>query len=291
MQFLRRNFPYLAILALTLVSIGIWAEVFASTPPGKLTFAVLNIGQGDSLFIESPTGVQILIDGGPGTSALLRELPKVMSLGDREIDAVIETHPDADHMGGFVDLLKRYKVDNFISPGIEKHNATTDALMREVAEQNVPNYVARRGMWLDLGGGARLTILFPDTDVSHMNPDKDNDGGVVSHLVFGSTTVLLTADVTKAVEEHLIQISSSTDLESTILKVGHHGSRFSTGADFVKIVHPMLAVISVGAKNPYGHPTQEALNVLGNQKIPILRTDRDGTLIFKSNGVSFERVK
>ena len=296
MLFLRRYFPYITLAGLALISIGIWSAVFAATPSGVLTFAVLNIGQGDGLYIESPTGVRMLVDGGPGTGALLSELPKVMPFADRELDAIIETHPDSDHMGGFVDLLKRYKVDNFIEPGIIKHNITTDTLEAEVASEKIPKYIARRGMWLDLGGGARLDILFPDTDVTHMDPAQDNNGCIVAHLVYGKTSVLLTCDATKIVEDYLLAIASlptgqagSSELASDILKVGHHGSKYSTGDAFVAAVHPSVALISVGAHNPYGHPTQQVLDILAAHNIPVLRTDQDGTLIFKSNGEKFVR--
>ncbi|MDO8548303.1 MAG: MBL fold metallo-hydrolase [bacterium] len=286
MKFLKENFGVALLGALVIFCVTVWSAVYAQTPRGVLTFAVLNVGQGDSLYIEGPTGIEVVVDGGPDNS-LLRELPKIMPLFDRSLDAVIETHPDADHIAGFIDLLKRYQVDNFIEPGIEKDTITAKNLEQEITEQKVPRVIARRGMWLNLGGGARLEILFPDFDVSHIDQKKDNDGGIVAHLVYGKTSVLLMADTSNIVEEHLMQISTSSDLKSTILKVGHHGSRFSSEDSFVSEVAPQIAVISVGAKNSYGHPTKQVLNTLASHNIETLRTDQKGTVVCTSNAIQF----
>ncbi len=288
MVLLRRYFSYLILLVLIFISLGIWGAVFASTPSGVLTVAVMDVGQGDSIFIESPTGVQIIIDGGPDNS-LLHELPKLMSLSDRALDAVIATHPDADHTSGFVDLLKRYSVGVFISPGIPKPTVTARTLEKEIDTEKIPRYIARRGDWLELGGGARLQILFPDFDVSHLSSDKTNEGCIVSHLVYGNTSMIFMCDAPMSVENHLMQIGSSTELTSNILKVGHHGSRYSTGNTFLDTVHPPVAVISVGARNTYGHPTSETLRKLEAHNIKTLRTDEEGTVVFVSDGKTFVR--
>lgn len=255
-----------------------------------LTFAVLNIGQGDSLYIEGPTGIQVLIDGGPDSS-VLTQLPGVMPLLDRSLDAVVATHPDSDHIGGLVDVLARYSVGAFFEPGITKESATNNKLEAEVSSMQIAHYKAERGMWLELGGGARLNILFPDYDVSNMPDNKDNDGGIVARLAYGETSVLLTADTGFSVEDHLMQIGGEGELGSTILKVGHHGSRFSSSPAFVSEVRPQVAVVSVGARNTYGHPTPQVLSTLESLGVPLLRTDIDGTLIFKSNGKEFIRVQ
>ncbi len=273
--------------ALALVCAGVWGVVYAETPSasGVLTFAVLDVGQGDALYIESPTGVQLLIDGGPG-DALLQALPAVMPALDRTIDAVIATHPDADHIGGFAELLERYEVGAFIEPGIPKETATAKKLQAAVDEKKIPRIIARRGMSLDLGGGARLDVLYPDRDVSFLPADKVNEGGIVARLVYGESEVLLMADVGAGVEARLVQLDGE-NLDSDMLKVGHHGSRFSTSKAFVAAVSPEVALISVGAKNTYGHPTPQALGVLQNAGAEILRTDEKGTIRCVSSGAEF----
>jgi len=206
---------------------------------------------------------------------------------DRTLDAIIETHPDADHIGGFSELLNRYEVGVFISPGIPKDTATAKKLEQQVDEKNIPRIVARRGLSLDLGEGAVLYVLYPDRDVSGLPNNKVNEGGIVARLVYGESEVLLMADVGKVVETRLVQLDGA-GLESDLLKVSHHGSRFSTGEPFVSIVSPEVAVISVG-KNSYGHPTPEALFVLKKAGAEILRTDQEGTVVFTSDGKHFTR--
>lgn len=274
------------VLGLAVFCAGVWSVVYAETPhsSGRLVFAALNVGQGDALYIESPTGVQVLVDGGPD-DALLRELPGVMPALDRSVDAIIATHPDADHIGGLTAMLERYEVGVFISPGIYKGTATAKTLETKIDEKQIPRVVARRGQVLDLGGGARLDILYPDHDVSNLPDDKANEGGVVVRLVYGSSEALLMADVGAGVEARLVQLDGAV-LDSDLLKVGHHGSRFSTGAAFVKAVSPGTAVISVG-KNSYGHPTPQALGVLQKVGAKILRTDESGTIRCVSDGAAF----
>ena len=268
---------------------AVWSVVYADSSQqgtGHLTFAMLDIGQGDGLFIEGPTGVQVMVDSGPGDGSALQQLPKVMPVGDRSLDAIIETHPDADHMGEFSDIIKHYDVGLFISPDIVKHDATTDALDAAVAQAHIPRLVARRGMTLDLGGGAHLDILYPDLDVTNFG-NKTNEGSIVAHLVYGSTSVMLTADAPFSTEEHLLAIASTTELQSDLLKVGHHGSKYSTSAAFVAGVHPQLALISVGAHNKYGHPAPRVLDTLTQAGVPILRTDQKGTITCISDGAKF----
>lgn len=277
-----RTYVFVGFLAL--VTAAIWVAVSAATPSGVLTVAILDVGQGDSIFIESPTGQQLVIDGGPG-SALLQALPAVMPLSDRSLDAIVETHPDADHIGGFVDLLARYTVDIFIKPGIAKDTATARALEQEVADKKIPTYLARRGMWLELGGGAELHILSPDRDVSRIT--KTNDGGVVARLIYGKTTLLFMADVSSAVESRLV-VQEGAGLKSDILKVAHHGSKYSSDNTFLSAVSPAAAVISVG-KNSYGHPTGQALSRIAEHSGEILRTDQVGTIVFVSDGEKFIR--
>lgn len=289
MHVYRHTLPHALALFLVLVCAGIWSAVYAETPhsSGLLTVAVLDVGQGDSIYIESPTGVQVLIDGGPG-SAVLRALPEVLPMGDRSLDAIIATHPDADHISGFIDVVERYEVSAYVYPGIGKDTVTAKTLERKIDEKNITRVLARRGMMLDLGGGAVLRILYPEKDVSYIPSDKANEGGIVAELVYGESEMLFMADVGSGVEARLVQIGK--ELQSDILKVGHHGSRFSSSAVFVEAVSPEVAVVSVG-KNSYGHPTAQTLATLESVGAEIFRTDEEGTIIFRSDGTIFSRVR
>lgn len=286
MQKLRAYGAYICLAILAVISLSIWLRIISAPRAGELTVAVLNIGQGDSIYIKSPTGTEVLIDAGPDSS-VLRELAEVMAYGDRTIDAVIATHQDADHIGGFVDLIPRYTIKNFIEPGIPKSTATAQRMEEEVDGAHIPREKAFRGMWLDLGGGARLDILFPDFDVKTLDDNSGNEGCVVAHLVYKNTSALFTCDAPQDVEDHLVAISTSTDLKSDLLKVGHHGSKYSSSNEWLDAVAPTFAAISVGAHNKYGHPTQEALSRLTSHQIKTYRTDQLGTVMFVSDGNSF----
>jgi len=242
----------------------------------RLTFAVLNIGQGDALFIESPDGTQMLIDGGPPKN-ILKELPKVMPFWDRKIDAIMITNPDADHIGGFLDVLDLYQVGAVFEPGTFNSSTTYKNLETIFKNKNIPDILVKKDMKLDIGGGAYIEILFPDRDVSTM---EINDGSVVARLVYGDTSIMLTGDATMKTEQIVLNENEPSVLESDILKVGHHGSHTSTSKEFVQIVHPTYAVISDGVHNKYGHPHKETLQTLNDLGVDILRTDLLGAIIF-----------
>jgi len=246
----------------------------------KLTFAALDIGQGDALFIESPSGTQILFDGGPPRK-ILSELRRVMPPFDRSIDAIVITNPDQDHIGGFLDVLKVYKVGQVFEPGTFNDSKTYQNLKNEIKNKKIPETLARRGMRLDLGEGAVIDILFPDRDVSMWTT---NDGSIVAKLSYGETSIMLMGDSTSETEKIVLTENSKVKLKSTILKVGHHGSKTSTSSQFVQIVAPEYALISDGKENKYGHPHQETLSTLNKWGVEVLRTDLLGRIIMKSDG-------
>lgn len=271
------------VVFLLLVTALVWYLVLR-VERGVLTVAFLDIGQGDSIYIEGPNGNQILIDGGPN-AAVLRQLPKVMPLFDRSIDVVVATHPDADHIGGLVDVFERYKVSYFIEPGIPNDTAPYFALQEKIEiEKDLVEVVARRGMVVDLGRGVALRILFPDRDVSGI---ETNTGSIVARLEYGQTSVLLTGDSPISIESYLVSLGAE-DLHSTILKLGHHGSRTSTSEAYVEAVSPDVAIISAGKDNRYGHPHKEVIGILSELMVPYRNTSEEGTIVFTSNGTSFK---
>jgi competence protein ComEC len=276
-----RNISILWVFAtfLFVVVIFLFYQDFKSLKT-NLTFAMLDVGQGDGLFIESPTGTQIMFDGGPAHS-VLGPLSRVMSPFDKTIDAMVITNPDADHIGGFLDILKNYKVGVVFKSGTFNDSKTYQNLEMEIKGQHIPEVILRRGMKLNLGGGAIINILFPDRDVSTWS---SNDGSVVARLVYGKTSVMLTGDATNTTEKIILAENSKAQLSSTVLKVGHHGSRTSTSSDFVKALAPTYALISDGKDNKYGHPHKDTLDTLNKFGVKIFRTDLLGTIIMNSDG-------
>lgn len=275
---------WLLVLFLVVVNGVIWYAGFrlANHP---LVVAFLDVGQGDAIYIEAPNGNQLLIDGGPN-GAVLRELGRVMPFFDRSIDVVIETHPDADHIGGLSDVFSRFDISYFLEPGIQNDTIQTKELLSKVKEERgVTSVYARRGMLVDLGGGATLSILFPDRDVTTI---ETNTGSVVARLDYGDISVLLTGDSPTSIETYLVSLDARS-LDSDLLKLGHHGSRTSSSKSFIEAVSPQIAIISAGKDNRYGHPHREVLDTLNELHISYLSTAEMGTIRFESNGVAFTK--
>lgn len=248
----------------------------------ELTFAMLNVGQGDGLFIESPTGTQVMFDAGPPRK-ILGPLARVISPFDDSIDAVVITNPDADHIGGLIDVLKTYKVGKIFESGTLTDSKTYQNLREEMRRQNIPDILVKRGTRLDLGGGVMIDILFPDRDVASW---ATNEGSVVARLSYGAQSIMLMGDATAKTEKIILSENTGTQLKSTILKVGHHGSRTSTSTSFAKAVSPTYALISDAKDNNFGHPHKETLDTLARVGAKILRTDLLGTIIIKCDKIN-----
>lgn len=284
MQRLRALAALLAIAALAGSAVVVWREVLARDRGGLLTVAFLDVGQGDAIYIESPSGTQVVVDGGPDAS-VVSQLSSVMDPLDRTLDAIIVTNPDQDHFAGFIPLTLRYEVAYEFEPGTKKNTVTYRALESALADSEVKRLLAKRGMVLDLGGGAALSILYPDRDVSNTKP---NDGSIVMRLTYASTSVMLMGDATALVEERVMSLGTTT-LRSDILKLGHHGSKTSSSAAWLLAVAPKEAVVSAGCNNSYGHPSKEIVDRLASRAIPLLSTCKEGNIEFVSDGVGWVR--
>lgn len=260
----------------------IWSTVFGSVQSSTLTVAFLDVGQGDSIFIEAPNGNQVLIDGG-ASAAVLRELSRVMPFNDRSIDIVIATHPDKDHIGGLSDVLERFDVEYILESGVIGESNTFNSfvsLAEQEKKEGANRLLARRGQVIVLDQGIELRILFPDRDVSEI---ESNAGSVIAQLVYGETEFMFTGDSPQAIEKYLVSIDGA-NLRSDVLKVGHHGSRTSSSEIFLAAVLPSYAVISAGADNRYGHPHAEVLESFNVIESELISTYESGVIIFESNG-------
>lgn len=244
----------------------------------SLQVTFFDVGQGDSIFIETPGGRQILIDGGPDTTVLTR-LGEAMPFYDNRIDIVVLTHPDADHITGLVDVLSRYNIELVLDAGVPKTSGTYDAYTRVIIERGIPYYPVLKGDRIDMGEGLSLDVLHP---VTRGAVSKINNSGLVLRLMYGERIFLFTADVEKEVERTLLQDPGS--LNSDVLKVAHHGSKTSTLPGFVDAVMPRFAVISSGKNNQYGHPASSVLETLKTRDIIPIRTDEVGSITIQTDG-------
>ncbi len=233
----------------------------------KMIVAFLDVGQGDAIFIKAPGGVQMLVDGGANNS-VLRELGKVMPFYDRSIDVVLATHPDQDHIGGLVEVLKRFKVDLFIRTNTISNSAVFMELEALIKEKNIPEEIIISPEVLTLGRGAEFDILFPTTDTAGW---ETNESSIVGKLIYGDNSFLLTGDSPQIIEKYLVG-KYGDFLQSDVLKAGHHGSKTSNAELFIGTVSPAYAVISAGLDNRYGHPNKETIDTLTNFGSVILQT-------------------
>lgn len=269
----------IAVAILACTALLLWGAVIHESARETLTVAFLDVGQGDAALITTPGGRQVLIDGGRSRS-VLRALSKEMAWYDRTIDVVIATHPDTDHVGGLFPVLERYRVLHILRPGVGTEKEVTQSLLKEIANEDATETLARRAQRIDLGTDAYIDILFPDRDVSGI---ETNAGSIIARLVYGDTSFLFTGDAPQAIEEYLVSLDGS-GLQSDVLKVGHHGSDTSSAPLFVGFVSPEHAVISRGCDNSYGHPHETVLATLNQFNIQTHDTCTDGTVTFTSDG-------
>ena len=287
MNILRKYGTTYFVVLLAVIAGIVWYAIFTLEARHELRLTVFDIGQGDSIFIEASNGNQVLIDGGP-SNAILGKLGGVMPFWDRSINLIILTHPHADHVAGLIEVLKRYDVGMVLESGVNYSTAEYAEWRRLLKEKQIRVIIARAGQKIHLSSKTELNILTPFDSFIEKSPSNIHDAMVISRLIYASSSVLLMGDAEKYFEYRLLL--SGVDLKSDILKVGHHGSKTSTTEDFVRAVSPKYAVISVGRKNRYGHPTQQTLDTLAKFGIQTFRTDQDHDVEFTSDGSRFERV-
>ena len=263
---------------LAIVTAIAWSAAF-DTSSGRLTVSVLDVGQGDAILIETPDGRHVLIDGGASGLVLAQRLGEELPFWERTIDLVALTHPQEDHMGGLIDALQRYDVRRVIASPYQANSAGFDEWRDRIADQQIAYHEATAGVAIDLGGGAMLRVLAPDTDM--LSTGDANNESLVLKLTWRDVSFLLTGDIEIEAENALLR--SGLDLHATVLKVAHHGSATSSSAAFVQAVGPALAVVSVGANNPYGHPVPSVIGRLDEEAL-VLRTDQHGTIELTTDG-------
>lgn len=282
MKWLRQHDKFLIISLLLIVNIFVYYLLYFSTHKG-LVVSFLDIGQGDSVFIQTPSGKDILIDGGPNKN-VLKELGGIVSFFDKKIDIVLATHPDKDHIGGLPAVFERFNVGLFIESGVECSTSICDALASSIKEKKIDVIKGRRGTVIDFGDGVYISILFPDRDVADL---ETNTASVATKIVYGKNSVILSGDSPQSIEDFLVW-KDGKNLDSDILKVGHHGSRTSSGEEFVHMVSPAIAIISAGKGNSYGHPHKEVVDILNKEGSKMLSTIDMGRITLVSDGKSWK---
>lgn len=285
MFFIARKTKYFILIILFSGTIFVWSVIFIQTPNNILEVHFFDVGQGDSIFIETPSDKQILIDGGPDKT-VLEKLNQVMPFYDQTIDLIILTHPDADHLTGLIEVLEYYQIGHILTSGFEKDTAGYQEWQRLIKEKEISLTIAQAGQNIILQDGIVLEILWPDQSLVKSTVKNTNKGSIVARLVYNQSEFLLAGDIEKEVEN--ILINQSINLESDVLKVAHHGSKTSSIQSFINKVNPEIAVISVEENNRYNHPNETVLERLKNSII--YRTDKNGDIDILTDGILFDIV-
>ena len=256
--------------------IATFAFTARDTARDALHVDIYDVGQGSSARILGPTGVEIIVDTGPG-QALFQEFSTHRSFFDRHLDGVILTHFDSDHIEATRELIERYDIDHLFIGSTPTNDDTIAADVLVVAEEhNVDVIQLDAGDTLSLGGGAVLEILWPGNDVDRYD---DNDKSLAMKVTYGKSSLLITGDASKTIEDRLVMAYGSR-LESELLVLGHHGSRTSTSARFLRTVNPELAVVSAAADSRFGHPHEDVIALVNSFSIPLVTTF-EGTLSYR----------
>lgn len=264
---------------------GLYFFILFNQKPKTLKVYFFDVGQGDAIFIKTPSGKTMLVDAGPGND-VLKPLSKHFLFKKKHIDITLATHPDADHVGGFTSILSMYDVGAFVESGFDHDTQTMNQIENMVSQKNIKHIIAREGTVVNLGDDINFNILAPNE--AEMKRES-NDASIVGKLVYGNTSFILTGDAPITTEIRLVKdygsaSSPQVNLKTDVLKLGHHGSRTSSAIEFLQTVKPTLALISAGKNNRYGHPHPEVLNRLNYLNIPYLSTIDKGTICLQSNG-------
>jgi beta-lactamase superfamily II metal-dependent hydrolase len=295
-------------VVLTLVVIGALVAYFKFYKPApgpqlpppsgdELSIHVLDVGQGDSILIIAPGGKTALVDASvPGSGKKI--LAALGRYGVDHIDLLVTTHAHADHIGGADEVIKGTKVfkvlDSKVPNTTKNYEDFLDAIEARIENPQDNFITAAPGQTFDLGSGALISVLAPiqplfTKDQLRSGGNEPNANSVVTRLDYGEFSILLTGDAEAQTEERMMQ--GGARLAAKVLKVGHHGSKYATSTDFLRQAKFKDAIISCGADNRYGHPSQEVLDRLRAANVKIYRTDLQGEITIKTRGAEDYRIE
>ena len=247
---------------------------------GTLSVHILDIGQGDSILIQSPEGKVVLIDGGTGSVNLV---PYLQSLNVEEVNLMVATHAHADHIGGLDDVINAFPVKVYLDNGQPHTTRTYNSLMKLVEDKNLTYISAKNGRVFNLGSEVTLEVLHPQDRLLRNTRSDLNSNSVVIRMRHGQNCFLFTGDAEEPTEHILVQKGIEP---CNVLKVAHHGSNHSSSQRFLQAVQPDIALISMGVDNRYNHPGEETIQRLKSVGSTIYRTDQQGTITLESDGTS-----
>ncbi|MBI2112958.1 MAG: MBL fold metallo-hydrolase [Candidatus Wildermuthbacteria bacterium] len=280
----KKTAVFLGMIGVLLFSaVFVWKEVARSSSSEVIFF---DVGQGDSAFISTSKGVQVLIDGGPDAK-VLEKLGKALPFWDKSIDLVVLSHPAQDHVGGLIGVLEKYHVRHIVWNGIQKDTAVYGSWIAAVEKEQAQGaevhiaHAPQRILLHEHGCMQYLDIVYPQESLEGQAYEDDNDTSLVVRFESCGKSFLFTGDLTSWGEKQILSYEGFVDAD--VLKAGHHGSKTSSSAEFVNKVSPEIAVISSGKNNSYGHPHEQTLATFQRFGINVLRTDLQGDITLYLN--------
>ncbi|MYE38105.1 MAG: MBL fold metallo-hydrolase [Candidatus Spechtbacteria bacterium SB0662_bin_43] len=272
-----KNHLLFFIALLAFVAVSLFAFVVNTRDP-ELVVHFLNVGQGDAIFVEMPTGHTLLIDGGLSGSETAYIIGSLLPFYERDIDVVIATHLDSDHIGGLISVLSYFDIGTIVVPQRRGDTTVLSSFWYMVDKEQSNVVTGEQGMKIAFGDDIVLEILSPASDGLYFS---ENQSSIVAKLSYKNDSFLFTGDIDQRIERSLL--ARTIDVSADVLKVAHHGSASSSLPAFIEAVSPTIAVIQVG-KNSYGHPHKDVIYTL--KDTTILRNDIHGHISIKSNGNS-----
>lgn len=267
---------FISVLLLSLILSGCQLIEQPAEAGETMRVHFLNVGQGDSVLIETPNDKYMLIDGGDKGSG--KEIVAYLhEQGIQKLDYVVATHPDADHIGGLIDVIKSVEITNWLDSGKEHTSQTYLEMLTLIDDKDINFDVPAANDEILLDDNINIEVLYADEAAS-----DNNDASLVLKVVYGDSSFLLTGDAGVAIEKVLM----TEDIDVDVLKAGHHGSNTSSSEAFIKKVSPEITILSYGQNNKYGHPHKEVTDILTEQDSLIYATAQSGTIVVETDGVN-----
>lgn len=248
----------------------------ANAATKQLEVHFINVGQGDAILIKAPNGKNMLVDGGPSSSG--KQLVSYLKEQNiKKLDYVVATHPDADHIGGLINVLNSISIGKFVDSGKVHTSQTFEKMLKLISDKKIPYIVPNTGDKIVLDSTINIDVLHADE-----NADESNEASIVLKVTFNKVSFLLMGDADINIENALMQ---TADVKATVLKAGHHGSDTSSSAKFISTVKPATAILSYGKDNQYGHPHAAVQSRLQKVGAKVYETPKHCNIVVKTDGL------
>lgn len=272
------NQKYILLILITILLVTVPDEVIHGAEQLEMKVHFIDVGQGDSILVQTPSNKNILIDGGP-PEAGKRVVDYLKNLHINKLDLLIATHPDIDHIGGLPSVMKSIKVDQVIDSGKFYTTKTYSKYINEIHKQKIPMIIAQQGEQINLDPLLHIQILN-----AYERRRSNNQSSIVLKISFNDISFLLMGDVERGQEKEML---TKYYMKANIIKIAHHGSRTSSTLPFLQAVNPEVALLTYHKRNDYGHPVNRVIKNLDQLNTTIYSTAVFGDIVVNTDGISY----